>query len=301
VKQKYQQLKKILGKEEIKKIKVDEPMDKHTSFRIGGPADLFLEANTESKFIRSVKAFKKTKTPFFILGRGTNLLVSDKGFRGVVIKRICPKASVKKQKIIADSHLALNDLVNFACNHSLSGLENLTGIPGSVGGAIRGNAGAWRTTIGDLVSRVKILDEKGKVFWINKKDCQFSYRESRFKKGSKIILSAEFELEKKSKSEIKRVIREITKKRENLPCQPSAGCIFINPETKPAGWLIEQAGLKGKKIGQAQISPIHANFIVNLGKARAKDVVRLISLARKRVREKFNLDLTEEIVKLGDF
>jgi len=301
VKQKYQQLKKILGKEEIKKIKVGEPMDKHTSFRIGGPADLFLEANTESKFIRSVKAFKKTKTPFFILGRGTNLLVSDKGFRGVVIKRICPKASVKKQKIIADSHLALNDLVNFACNHSLSGLENLTGIPGSVGGAIRGNAGAWRTTIGDLVSRVKILDEKGKVFWINKKDCQFSYRESRFKKGSKIILSAEFELEKKSKSEIKRVIREITKKRENLPCQPSAGCIFINPETKPAGWLIEQAGLKGKKIGQAQISPIHANFIVNLGKARAKDVVRLISLARKRVREKFNLDLTEEIVKLGDF
>jgi len=301
VKQKYQQLKKILGKEEIKKIKVDEPMDKHTSFRIGGPADLFLEANTESKFIRSVKAFKKTKTPFFILGRGTNLLVSDKGFRGVVIKRICPKASVKKQKIIADSHLALNDLVNFACNHSLSGLENLTGIPGSVGGAIRGNAGAWRTTISDLVSRVKILDEKGKVFWINKKDCQFSYRESRFKKGSKIILSAEFELEKKSKSEIKRVIREITKKRENLPCQPSAGCIFINPETKPAGWLIEQAGLKGKKIGQAQISPIHANFIVNLGKARAKDVVRLISLARKRVREKFNLDLTEEIVKLGDF
>ena len=301
MKQKYQQLKKILGKEKIKKIKVDEPMDKHTSFRIGGPADLFLEANTESKFIRSVKAFKKTKTPFFILGRGTNLLVSDKGFRGVVIKRICPKASVKKQKIIADSHLALNDLVNFACNHSLSGLENLTGIPGSVGGAIRGNAGAWRTTIGDLVSRVKILDEKGKVFWINKKDCQFSYRESRFKKGSKIILSAEFELEKKSKSEIKRVIREITKKRENLPCQPSAGCIFINPETKPAGWLIEQAGLKGKKIGQAQISPIHANFIVNLGKARAKDVVRLISLARKRVREKFNLDLTEEIVKLGDF
>jgi len=296
---KYKEIIKKLGKDGAK---INEPMAKHTTFKIGGPADLFYEARTEEEIIRAIR---EVGVPYFILGRGSNILVGDKGFRGMVIKMKNEKLKIKndkeKIKILADAGVLLANLVNFAAMNSVGGLEFLAGIPGTVGGAVRGNAGAWQQNIGDKVARVKILTLEGQIKWINQKDCQFSYRKSRFKRNDEVILGIEFKLEKKDKKEIERKINEILEKRKNQPKEPSAGCVFVNPKPLHAGVLIEQCGLKGKQIGGAKVSEKHANFIVNLGGAKAKDVVALISLIKAKVKERFGIELKEEIMKVGEF
>lgn len=298
----YQKIISILGKN---RVRVDEPMAKHTTFKIGGPADLFYEARTEEELVRVVRAVREMGVSYFILGNGSNLLVGDRGIRGMVIK--IQNAKVKKQndnskfKILADAGALLAEVVNFATKNSLGGLEFLTGIPGSVGGAVRGNAGAWQKTISGQVTKVKILSPDGKIKFLNQKDCQFSYRQSRFKKTEELILEIELEVEKKDKGEIEKLIEEYTYKRSHQPKEASAGSIFINPKPYVAGEMIDRCGLKGKKIGRAQISPKHANFIVNLGGAKATDVVALINLAREKVKEKFGIELKEEIVRVGEF
>jgi UDP-N-acetylmuramate dehydrogenase len=193
----------------------------------------------------------------------------------------------------------LGRLVDLAAQNSLSGLEFAAGIPGTIGGAIRGNAGAWQEDIGGLVSRVKVLGEAGKIFWINRADCRFSYRQSRFKKSKEIILEVELKLVAGDKDKIKAKINENLTKRLCQPSEPSAGCVFKNPKPQSAGAFIDQCGLKGKIIGGAQISPKHANFIVNLGHARAMDVLELMELARGEVKKKFGLTLENEICLLG--
>jgi len=303
----YKQIVKKLGKE---RAKIDESMVKHTTFKIGGPSDLFYEAKTEKELVEAIKVAMEVGVPYFILGKGSNVLVGDKGIRGMVIKVQSSKfplrprseaSKVQNERIIAEAGVLLNDLVKFYVKNSFGGLEFLVGIPGSVGGAVRGNAGAWQKNIGDKIVKVKILDEKGKIKYLNRQDCQFSYRNSRFKKTSEVILEAEFLVEKKEKKEIKKIIIEYRNKRKNQPAEASAGSIFINPKPYSAGEMIERCGLKGRKIGGAQISPKHANFIVNLGGAKAKNVVALITLAKNKVKEKFGIDLREEIVRVGEF
>jgi UDP-N-acetylmuramate dehydrogenase len=303
--------------ESIKKlglaVKTNEPLGKYTTFKIGGPADFFVEVEEEEKLLKLIKLLKELKLPYFILGGGSNLLVADEGFRGMIIKIQNSKFKIQKFdyvkdssgmdnskfKIICGTGYLLGRLIEKTAKLGLTGLEFAAGIPGTVGGAVRGNAGAWGQAIGDRVKRVKILTPQGEIKWIKASDCYFSYRQSRFKKTKEIILEVELELEKGNKKEIQEKISQNLAKRATQPKEPSAGCIFVNPKPLVAGELIDKCGLKGKRIGDAQISPKHANFIVNLGKAKAADVIKLIKLAKEKVKEKFGVELEEEISFLG--
>ena len=271
----------------------------YTTFKIGGPASWFFEARETEEIIKAVKVASELKIPYFILGGGSNILVSDKGLRGLVIKISTSKIKILGETLFVESGASLGEAVEKAKNHSLSGLEFAAGIPGTIGGAIRGNAGAWQEAIGDKIIRVQVLTFKGEIKWLKAADCNFSYRESRFKKSGEIILEAELKLKSGDKKEIRRKILENLKKRKNQPKEPSIGCIFLNPKPYPAGELIDRCGLKGKRIGDAQISPKHANFIVNLGQARACDVISLIKLAKEKVNKKFGVLLEPEICFLG--
>lgn len=247
----------------------------YTTFKIGGRAKYFFIAENEEDLIKAVEFAKKEKLPFFILGGGSNVLVSDKGFNGLVIKVQNTKYQILNTKIIADAGVKLSDLVKISVENNLTGLEWANGIPGTIGGAVKVNASAFEKNILEIVGDIKRIDE--------------------------IILSIELKLKKGDKKESEKLIKEYIKRRKNS--QPleyaSAGCIFKNTTEYFAGQLIEQSNLKGKKIGQAMVSEKHANFIINLGKAKSKDVVELINFIKKKVKEKFNIELEEEIQYLG--
>jgi UDP-N-acetylmuramate dehydrogenase len=302
----YQTIIDRLGKD---KVEIGKILASYTTFKIGGPADLFYEARTEEELVSAVKAAKELQIPYLILGEGSNLLVGDKGFRGIVIKTQNTNFQIQtdeddpaKIKVIVGAGVKMGWLMGELIKASASGLEFMAGIPGTVGGAVRGNAGAWQQLIGDKVNRVKILNEQNTIQYIEQKDCAFVYRGSRFKHNfGEIILEVEFLLEAKEKSFIEASVNSFIEKRKVQPKGPSAGCVFINPKPHSAGALIDQCGLKGFQIGGAKISEEHANFIINTGEAKASDVTALIDLARGKVREKFQIDLQEEIVRIGEF
>jgi len=275
----------------------------YTAFKIGGSAKYFFTANNKEDLIKAILLAKKLKLPFFIFGGGSNLLVSDEGFEGLTIKVQSSDFEVRSCEIFTEAGVLLNQLVIIALKNNLTGLEWAAGIPGTVGGAIFGNAGAFGKSIGDLIEEVEVLDsESEKIKILGNKDCKFSYRNSLFKKNKNlIILSAIFQLKKEKKSEIERKIKEyLDYRRETQPLNfPSAGSVFKNPLGFSAGDLIEKSGLKGKKIGDVKISEKHANFILNLEKGRARDVIELIKLIKKEVKNKFGIALEEEIQYLG--
>jgi UDP-N-acetylmuramate dehydrogenase len=302
-------------------IKEGVPLKGYTTFKIGGSARYFLVAKNKEDLKNAILWAKKKKLPFFILGGGSNVLFSDKGFNGLVIKMQNTQYGIRNTNVIAGAGVPLQKLVLEAVKKGLSGLENLAGIPGTLGGAIWGNAGAFEREIGDLVEEVKVLDVGGsklEVKKLKKEDCKFGYRNSIFKRRKNwIILEATLKLEKGNKKEIEEKIKEILKlRKEKQPLElPSAGSVFKNVPIKkvpkkiqekfnekikngflPAGVLIEAAGLKGFQIGGAKISEKHANFIVNTGEAKARDVLKLIELIKKRVKKKFKIELKEEIV-----
>ncbi len=275
----------------------------YTTFKIGGPAKYFYIVKSANDLIKVIKWATKNKTPFFILGNGSNILVSDKGFNGLVIKMQNAKCKMQNAKIIADAGIILGKLVNESVKIGLTGLEWAAGIPGTIGGAIRGNAGAFDVSMSDIVERVRALNIKtSQITNFKNKDCKFNYRESIFKKNkNSIILSAELKL-KKGKTSKNLIKNYANQRKEKQPMEFfSAGCIFKNPAKQSAGYLIEQCGLKGKKIGGAMISEKHANFIVNTGKAKASDVKKLIDLCKEKVKNKFKIKLKEEIEYLGKF
>jgi UDP-N-acetylmuramate dehydrogenase len=286
-------------KKELPKIQKNIPLSRHTSFKIGGPAKFFFIAKTRRDLIKAIAAALKNKIPFFILSRGSNLLVSDKGYDGLVIKIQTIRQKTQDTKIWAEAGKKLSDLVQISQDNSLSGLEWATGIPGTIGGAIRGNAGAFGKSIDNVVKKVEVLEIKiSKIKNFKNKDCKFKYRDSIFKrKKNLIILSAEIQLKKGDKKAIQKKIKELLNQRKkNQPLNfPSAGSIFKNPKNFSAGELMEKCGLKGKKINNAQISEKHANFIINLGGAKAKDVIKLITVVKKKVKDKFGIKLKEEI------
>jgi UDP-N-acetylmuramate dehydrogenase len=273
----------------------------YTTFRIGGRAKYFFIVKTKEDLIKAIKVAKKLKLPFFVFGGGSNLLVSDKGFTGLVIKNETRNFKVKGKKIIAESGVILDTVIKAAVGAGLPGLEEGSGIPGTLGGAVYGNAG-WPKgdwAIGDLVEEAELLMPDGKIKKVGRKWFSFGYRNSRLKKtkGKKpIILEVVLKLKKGEKKDLERKRLEILKTRtQKIPSGFSAGSIFKNPFQKPAGFLIDNCNLKGKRIGNVKISEKHANFIVNLGSGRAKDVIRLINLAKKRVKNKFGVTLEEEI------
>jgi len=258
------------------KLQKNVSLKKYTTFKIGGPAKYFFVAKNKSDLLKAVQEAKKRRLPVFVLGGGSNVLFPDKGYRGLVIKF---------------QNLKLSQLVN-------SGLEWAAGIPGTVTGAIWGNAGAFGKSMKDVVKKVEVFDVKNeKIKILNNKDCRFGYRDSIFKKNHDlIILSAEIKQKKSDPQEIKKCLAH---RRKTQPLSfPSAGSVFKNPPGFSAGELVEKCGLKGKKIGGAQISDIHSNFIVNLGGAKAQDVLSLIKLVKKTVNKKFKIKLEEEIIVL---
>lgn len=263
--------------------------------------------------------------PFFILGGGSNVLFSDKGFDGIIIKTENSKIKIKNNFIIAEAGAKLSDIVNLAQKNSLTGIEWAAGIYGTIGGAIRGCAGAFEGDISFVIKEVEAIDlkiQKIKIF--SNKECGFEYRNSIFKKNKNfVIISAIIELKKGKKEKIKKLMEKHRQyRKEHHPLNfPSAGSVFESidikkfnkeilkkfPEIKdfsnqvPAGFLIEKAGLKGKIIGKAQVSRKHANFIINLGGARAQDVLDLINFIKKQVKEIFKINLKEEIFLIKDF
>jgi len=259
----------------LNRFKNNVSLAKYTTFKIGGPARYFFVARTTEDLIKAIQLAKEKNLPFFILGGGSNLLVSDKGFSGLVIVVNSKQLTIINNSIIAEAGVRLSDLVRESSKAGLIGLEWAINIPGTIGGAVKCQTGAFGQSILKMVKEIKKID--------------------------KIILSVELVLKKGDKKKSQQLIKEYFKKRkDSQPLDyPSAGCIFKNPVGKFAGQLIEECGLKGKQIGKAMVSQKHANFIVNLGEAQAKDVKKLIQLIKKSVKEKFNLDLEEEIKYLG--
>lgn len=276
----------------------------HTTFKIGGRARYFFVAKTKEDLISAITRAKEKKLPFFILGGGSNILVSDRGYKGLVIKILDSGFQILDSKITASPGAVLGKLVGAAAGAGLTGLEWAAGIPGTAGGAVRGNAGAFDGEMKDIVLKVEFFDAKNqKIKTVKNQECQFGYRNSIFKKNPNlIILSCKLQLKKGDKKKIKEKINEyLDYRQERHPKEPSAGSIFKNVGSTPAALLIHRCGLTGKRIGGAQISKKHSNFIVNLGGAKAKDVLKLINLTKKKVKERFVTELEEEIQYLGSF
>lgn len=280
----------------------------YTTYKIGGPAEYFFIAKTKDDLIKAIKTAKNFKSPIFVLGGGSNLLISDNGFNGLVIKMDISDIKFQENKAFVGAGVNLTKLAYLSADKGLSGLEWSAGIPGAtVGGAIYGDAQAFGARISDIVKSVEALDIKTlKIKNLSKEQCQFSLKNSIFKKNKNlVIISVVLQFQEAEKEEVAQKIREYLHYRKTRhPMDiPSAGSVFVNPESNkgaiPAGYLIEKAGLMGKKIGNAQISEKHANFIINLGNAKAKDVLALIKLAQKKVKKIFGIKLEPEVQFLG--
>ena len=287
-------------------IKQNEPLANHCTYRIGGPARVLFLAANEREIVAGIEIAKEKNFKMMILGGGSNVLFSDCGFDGLVLKLANNFIKIAEEKenravVLAGAGAPLAALVKFALDNSLAGMEWAAGIPGTVGGAIRGNAGAFGREIGAAVLRVRALEISGKSVVpaiVGKEDCAFGYRESVFKRNKNLVITAaKFVLEKGNANEIADKIKECAeKKRISQPLDfPSAGSVFKNPEGFFAAKIIEDCGLKGRSAGGAQISEKHANFIVNRGNARADDVLALIAQIKAAAKEKFAVDLKEEI------
>ncbi|MGB2868725.1 MAG: UDP-N-acetylmuramate dehydrogenase [Bacteroidota bacterium] len=281
-------------------IAVNEPLAKYTSMRVGGPADYYVEPGDKTDLIEIIRYFSQNNFPFMMLGRGSNLLVSDDGMHGAAINLETGVSRVLLQGnlVVAESGARLNKFVDFCIQSEFAGVEMLAGIPGTIGGAVVMNAGAHGGEISDHLVEVEVL-RAGGVEKVAKANAQFSYRKSGF--GKDIVLSASFKLPKGNREELTTRRRElILKRNESQPLElPNSGSMFKNPPTTFAAKLIEQAGLKGKRIGNAQISEKHANFIVNLGDAKASDVQRLIELAQRTVYQNTGILLELEVKLIG--
>jgi len=287
-------------------IKQNEPLANHCTYRIGGPARVLFLAANEREIIAGIETAEENRFKMMILGGGSNILFSDRGFDGLVLKLANNFIKIAEEKenravVLAGAGAPLAALVKFALDNSLAGMEWAAGIPGTVGGAIRGNAGAFGREIGASVLRVRALEISGKSVVpaiVGKEDCAFGYRESVFKRNKNLVITAaKFVLEKGNANEIADKIKECAeKKRISQPLDfPSAGSVFKNPEGFFAAKIIEDCGLKGRSAGGAQISEKHANFIVNRGNAKADDVLALIAQIKAAAKEKFAVVMKEEI------
>jgi UDP-N-acetylmuramate dehydrogenase len=281
------------------KVWLNEPLKGKTTFRIGGPAKFFIEPKDIFDLKNLIESAARFRVPIFVIGAGSNILVDDAGINGAVIRLSSPyfkKIDVKGNHIMAGSGVTINQLILRSVTHSLSGLEFLAGIPATLGGVLMMNAGGWGKRIADFVQEISVMDYAGEVKSLRRKGLSFRYRSSNLKKY--IILSADLKLSRKNKKEIRDKIRQHLTDRFNTQdnSRPNAGCIFKNPSVrKPAGRIIDLCGLKGSRIGDAFLSSKHANFILNYGHASSSDVIKLMNLIKRRVKDKFSINLQPEI------
>lgn len=298
---KYRELFKDIYSEN--QIGFDANMSEHIYFKVGGPADVLLVPNTKEQVVKTIKVCKENNIPYYVIGNGSNLLVKDGGMRGVVIKLTeINKISSANGKITAETGALLKDVSKEALDNNLTGLEFACGIPGSIGGAVFMNAGAYNGEIKDVIESAEVLTQDGEIVTYNKEELNLGYRTSRVMQENAIVLEAVFALENGNHEDIKARVDDLTEKRESKqPLEyPSAGSTFKRPEGYFAGKLIQDAGLKGYSIGDAAVSEKHSGFVINKGNATAKDVLDLIAHIQKEVKKQFGVDLYTEVRIIGE-
>lgn len=286
-------------------VKIDEPMRKHTNFKIGGNADVFVIAKNIEEIKCVIKFSKENNILLTILGNGSNVLVSDKGIRGIVLQVGTKEIKIEKQKnalVEVEAGVMLGALAQVLLKQSISGFEFAAGIPGSIGGAIRMNAGAYGGEMKDIVKDVTVLNEKGEISVLTNEECEFSYRHSRFTNSKEIIIKATLELPFGNENEIKAKMDEYDQsRREKQPLNlPSAGSTFKRGSDFITAKLIDECGLKGYTSGDAQVSTLHAGFVVNLGNATAQDVLNVVNHVKQVVLEKTGKQIELEVELLGE-
>lgn len=298
----YNELLQVISEEQIK---IEEPMKNHTTFRVGGPAELFVTPRTEQEVKQVVDLCLEAGEDYFILGNGSNLLVSDLGYRGVVIQifKEMNQTIVERNVIKAQAGALLSAIASKALENSLAGLEFASGIPGTLGGACVMNAGAYGGEMKDVLKSVTVLTPEGKVRRIPGNELEMGYRTSLIAREGYIVLGAEIQLEEGDKAAVKARMDELKEKRvSRQPLEyPSAGSTFKRPEGYFAGKLIQDAGLRGFRVGGAQVSEKHCGFVINRDNATAADIAELMRQVSERVEERFGVRLEPEVKKLGEF
>ncbi|MCC2337320.1 UDP-N-acetylmuramate dehydrogenase [Bacillus cereus group sp. MYBK71-2] len=288
----------------VGRVLVDESLARYTTMKIGGPADILIVPKHVAGIEKTLQLVKKYKTKWTVIGRGSNLLVSDLGIEGVVIRlgEGLDHLEVEKHRVRVGGGYPLIKLSTLLSRQGLAGLEFASGIPGSVGGAVYMNAGAHKSDISNILSKALILFEDGTIDWLTHEEMEFSYRTSVLQtKRPGIVLEAEFQLQIGEREGIVSVMQKNKDyRRETQPWNhPCAGSVFRNPIPYFAGDLIEKAGLRGYQIGGAQISEMHGNFIINTGGASAQDVLSLIALVKQTIKDKFSVEMHTEVEIIG--
>jgi UDP-N-acetylmuramate dehydrogenase len=301
-----QDFKRIFFQEAGLELRTRVSLAEYSNFRIGGPADYFFEAHHLSHLKKAVETARKYRLPFYVIGGGYNLLFDDSGYNGLIIRNLAGGMNFLSEKGLLEvlSGTFLSEVINLTISRGLSGLEFLAGIPGTTGGAIYGNAGAFGQAIGQRLAEVVVLGEKGNEIILKRNELNFNYRHSDFKKEHRVILKAYLRVAPDSSLEIKKKISDYLEKRlkKHPPRETAcAGSFFKNPvllngQKIAAGYLLEKAGAKGMKVGEATVFPGHCNFIINLGRATARDVLALAAELKEKVWESCGLLLEEEVI-----
>jgi UDP-N-acetylmuramate dehydrogenase len=297
------------------RVKINEPLAKHTTFRIGGPADVFVSVETTENLVGLLKFLDGEGTPYIVLGGGSNMLVRDEGYHGVAVQIRNSKSEIRNNTIVADAGCVTAEIAQASIKAVLTVVEWGVGVPGTIGGAVRGNAGAMGSDMKDVVKEAEAYRD-GEIVRLSHADCRFGYRDSVFKHGGGVALRVWLELKKgEIKESMRQALAHLKQRGNTQPQGQSIGCIFKNfqfsifnfqnldtmpkefMEKKkiPAGWLIDHAGLKGAAVGDAEVSTKHCNFILNKGKATAADVLALIDKIKGVVYDRFGIQLEEEI------
>ena len=292
----------VINKE---KVWLNEPMKKHTTFRVGGPADYFVVPESAEETAAVIQLCKKEKVPYYVIGNGSNLLTGDKGVRGVVIQifKAMNQIKIEGTTITAQAGCSLAQIANAALSESLTGFEFAGGIPGTLGGAVVMNAGAYGGEMKDVLVSVKVLTAEGEVKELQAAELELGYRTSVIPKKNYIVLEAKIELQKGETEKIRGRMEELRQQRvEKQPLEfPSAGSTFKRPEGYFAGKLIQDAGLKGFTVGGAQVSQKHSGFVINTGDATAADIVSLMDQVVEIVRKESGVTLEPEVKRIGEF
>ena len=283
----------------------NELMSRHTTFCVGGEAEAFLRIHNKEQLEKLIPYFKLAELPYFVIGNGSNLLVGDKGYHGIILYLGdgMDQIQVDGNRLTVQAGCLMSRIAREACEHALTGFEFASGIPGSIGGGVVMNAGAYDGELGQIVTKVWVMNEEGEILVLNNQDMEFGYRTSVIKKRPFIVVQAEIELQPGNQEEIAAKMTELNRRRrDKQPLQyPSAGSTFKRPQGYFAGKLIMDAGLRGYSIGGACVSEKHCGFIINKNHASAADVAEVICEVQERVKEKFGVTLETEVILLGDF
>lgn len=286
-------------------ILLHEPMSSHTTFRIGGEADCFIKIRDGEQLKKLIPYLNMVETPYFILGNGSNVLVSDRGYRGVVLQLAdgFDRIEAEGNRLRVQSGALLSQAAHAACDRGLTGLEFASGIPGTVGGGVMMNAGAYGGEMKLVAERVTVLNKDGEILELDNETMEFGYRTSIIRNRKFIVLEVVLALKEGNREEILARTRELAAlRREKQPLEyPSAGSTFKRPEGCYAGKLIMDAGLRGYSVGGARVSEKHCGFVINTGKAAAADVAEVIQEVQERVKDKFGVSLEREVIYLGEF